>query len=827
MEQSRNRSKTDLHYYSDRLRRKLAELRFSPAAIVEAPSGYGKTTAIRDFLDDQLPQSAPVYWFTATDENPSAGFRRLCRKIDKIDSQAGERLLKIELPNAATIGEACDALRSIQCKYETYLVIDNFQFLQPFLPLSFFLALIEHGGEGLHIIIVTQMLKRNILAAITGHRFLHITVADLRLNPEDIRRYYTQAGVGITPEDARDITQYTGGWIIAVYLQFCAFQETGAFSSTRSILTLMENLVWDALTETQQTFLMRLSAFEVITVQQACVLSGFETLPEYALEALESPFIRHEPAQRRYELHSLLTELLLEKRRERDAGFEQECLRRAGDFCRDAGKASEALGFYMQIKDYERMLALDLSPLILHAIGTTPFAEIALDIAQNCPAGIKDKYPLSLLRIAWALLLAQRNEPFDVLMEELRANLKANGQMDVSSLWGEWTLLSSFEALPCLERATALLRKAAVYFNGKCSQVILPTAPWYFGDYCQLAQFHSTPGETDREADALEDYITLYAQLTNGHGSGADALFRAELAFHRGDLSGAKIFAYKAAFLAENRQQSIVQLGAAMLLAEIALQKADFAGWQHAVSSMERAASYPLQNTFVVRAALDNVRGVLLTELGDQAGIADWLKRGEFSGRVLLAPMVNNALFVHLNFLILQGEFDRLIGTAQAIIREAYAKTPFSEILLLLLTAIGYTATGNRTQAALLVEQAAEKALPDGLILPFAAYSWLLDGLADELVEKKYPRHLEQFRTVKTRYALGWETLHDALFAEEWPADLTPRESEVAKMAANGLRNSEIARILSVTESTVRTHLRTIFQKLDIDRRAKLAEKLK
>lgn len=104
----------ELHYYSDRLKRKLEAMRIAPATVVEAPSGYGKTTAIRDFLQSSLPQGTPVYWFTAMDEKPSAGFRRLCREIEKIDSYAGERLVKIRLPNAGTIGEAADALRSVQ-----------------------------------------------------------------------------------------------------------------------------------------------------------------------------------------------------------------------------------------------------------------------------------------------------------------------------------------------------------------------------------------------------------------------------------------------------------------------------------------------------------------------------------------------------------------------------------------------------------------------------------------------------------------------------------------------------------------------------------------
>ena len=99
------------------------------------------------------------------------------------------------------------------------------------------------------------------------------------------------------------------------------------------------------------------------------------------------------------------------------------------------------------------------------------------------------------------------------------------------------------------------------------------------------------PGEADREAEALEEYIAIYSRLTNGHGTGADALFRAELAYQRGDLPDAEILAYKAAFLAESKQQSVVQLGAAILLAHIALHKADTAGWERAHASMERAAS--------------------------------------------------------------------------------------------------------------------------------------------------------------------------------------------------------------------------------------------
>ena len=101
----KNKISPELHYYSERLKQKLNKIRSVSVAIVEAPAGYGKTTAIRDFLEAELPQTTPIYWFTAADEAPAAGFRRLCCEIEKIDRCAGEHLQKIGLPNAVNIGK--------------------------------------------------------------------------------------------------------------------------------------------------------------------------------------------------------------------------------------------------------------------------------------------------------------------------------------------------------------------------------------------------------------------------------------------------------------------------------------------------------------------------------------------------------------------------------------------------------------------------------------------------------------------------------------------------------------------------------------------------
>ena len=48
---------------------------------------------------------------------------------------------------------------------------------------------------------------------------------------------------------------------------------------------------------------------------------------------------------------------------------------------------------------------------------------------------------------------------------------------------------------------------------------------------------------------------------------------------------------------------------------------------------------------------------------------------------------------------------------------------------------------------------------------------------------------------------------------------LTPREMEVTRMVSSGLRNKEIAARLEITEGTVKFHLHSIYEKLQIDGR--------
>ena len=51
---------------------------------------------------------------------------------------------------------------------------------------------------------------------------------------------------------------------------------------------------------------------------------------------------------------------------------------------------------------------------------------------------------------------------------------------------------------------------------------------------------------------------------------------------------------------------------------------------------------------------------------------------------------------------------------------------------------------------------------------------------------------------------------------------LTPREIEIVRMVAQGMRNKVIAERLSISEGTVKVHLHNVYEKLGVDGRLEL-----
>ena len=78
----------------------------------------------------------------------------------------------------------------------------------------------------------------------------------------------------------------------------------------------------------------------------------------------------------------------------------------------------------------------------------------------------------------------------------------------------------------------------------------------------------------------------------------------------------------------------------------------------------------------------------------------------------------------------------------------------------------------------------------------------------------------------RTQLHLWREPLPEPVAQAPAPDGLTQREREVALLVADGLRSREVAERLGIASQTVKSHLKTIFDKLGVRNRVELARRL-
>ena len=193
--------KTDprVKYYPPRLMERLEYIKDYPLTLVEAPSGFGKTTMLEHFLDTRIPRDVLCERCDFVQKRPKDGWRRLCAMLAGADEKCSERLLAIGAPDEDTLPRIAAALAELRCPEEAYIWLDDFMNWSIPMPGEFLNALSKHGGKGLHIIVSTHPLSKEKRAGLfPGENILRLRVDSFVFGLEDIDSYFRAAGVSLT-----------------------------------------------------------------------------------------------------------------------------------------------------------------------------------------------------------------------------------------------------------------------------------------------------------------------------------------------------------------------------------------------------------------------------------------------------------------------------------------------------------------------------------------------------------------------------------------------------------------------------------------------------
>lgn len=813
-------------YFSKEIQRKLSEIYQSSLTMIEAPAGYGKSTAVRWAMRDVPPEQ--VHWFTAVSFLQDTSLDWFIRQIGILDPGAGTALRNLGFLNRSNVSDAADILSRLSIAEPCYLILDNFQLIGDNWPLPLLLAVADRPQDGLHVVLISQNFKklRAVFESTSG--VSRLNSRDFLLSKKDILLYAQQLGLPLSKQQADMVYRNTEGWAAAAALYLKNLQENPErMPEFHDMDGLLHEFFWRKLSCREQELLLRVAVYDCI---QAPQLPDIAPGQEAALQNLlvRTPLMHHDLRARTSYPHELLRHFLLEMLQSMPPDFRCQVYEAAGDIYRRAGNNKKAVECIFQAGNDEQLLSCQLIGLMGETFGQIGYTALARRVLQRCPQEILAQYPLSVLRLCLALFGGADFRGFEEALEQSRRIVEQTGSRQ---LMGEWYLLSAFQEFPDIPRMTARYQKAAALMTAP-SEIFNRREPYMFGTTSMWYLFYRTPGKMMETADQLRDMLEVYNPLTGNHGAGAYELYLGEALSVQGRFDESDIYAHQAALLSEQWQNAAVTYGAALLLGINAIYQSDMISLQKAIEYLEtKALAYPfLQHTAINTQMAETVRTYLLGLMMEPDRSAAWARGA--------ADMLGDLTFTNfmaktnrITDLILKKEYKRAIASVEASLQlDSRLISLSTRNFMCVGLALCYLSMGAIPRAAEWLEQSLTLAEQDQnftFLACFRKYLSILFLLPS--IKKKHETAISQIKAMEIHYTKAEESRIFAML-EKYPdqmVELSDREREVARLAAEGLRNKEIAQKLFISEETVKSHIRSIFNKTNIDRRSKLVDLLK
>ena len=334
-----------------------------------------------------------------------------------------------------------------------------------------------------------------------------------------------------------------------------------------------------------------------------------------------------------------------------------------------------------------------------------------------------------------------------------------------------------------------------------------------------MSNIYHVPGSADAVAESLSARPA------------AKALFQAQIAFCRGELDTTVQLVHG---LMQIPRGHDLQIGCGLILGMCAVCKGDIQMWNEAKQLIKTAPCHSNRDRY----AVDFWLGALECEIRETNTFPLWFARGSFD--VLPGDSFPGARFYYLRFLYLMGH-EYALGrhgqpdaqnkmslfpcVAEPLIAQNHKEGAIiSEMYTRLICACSYHDLGNEAMAKHHLDIAIKLALPDRLYMILAEYRRQLDFLMDERLALFDPAAVPLVKNLNRRFLEGWTALHNSQLGRQVSNQLTTREREVAKHAAFGLSNKDIAQRLHISVNTVKQSLRTAMDKTGSTRRSDLSD---
>lgn len=333
--------------------------------------------------------------------------------------------------------------------------------------------------------------------------------------------------------------------------------------------------------------------------------------------------------------------------------------------------------------------------------------------------------------------------------------------------------------------------------------------------FLHMTDLYSVVGNAEKSISALEG------------NPEAQILLGAEIAYSKGNIEKVYDSAY---YLLHKHSGFYAVISAGMLLGLCAIWRGDLNMWRQAKIHIAEAPAKSEADRDIMAFSITAIDSILY----DVSSFPEWFKLGRFEPLhkdALPAAKVFYAKYLYaVGYGLATKQFELqgvhglslltiIPNTIEPMISQAVADNSIiAEIYLRMTCAAIYHTGGNREQAIYHIDRALALALPDQLFGILAEYGRTLDSLLEQRISRVDADAWHKVRDLYNIYMAGWTKLSGSVRGKNLATTLSPKEREVAKLAAFGFKNSQIAESLNMSISAVKQAVTNVSNKTGMSR---------
>lgn len=803
---------------------KMENIERYPLSIVHAPMGYGKTVAVREYLETT---EADCVWVSLAGSEGEADYlwARLCDALNEVNEDLAARFSAIGFPYDCFKTDALlDVLMDYDYKNHLILVFDDFHTIEENNVFELIKAIVRERLSGLHIVLITRELAKLDAADLYQKQLCFtITEKSLKFNREEVFQYLDFMECRMSEEERERVYQITDGWESMLYITAKGIKQGLPVGKSATADDIIEQNFYHDLSPAEKEVLWRLSALSSFTKRMAAaVLDNSELYDAFEMLISKSVFfVFHEPGHT-YRLRNILRDYIYERALIDRVDF-TEVYRKSGQWLLADGQYSKAFECLYRAGELEEILSI-LNQDTQNDKGIWSSGNIR-QVFEKAGRELCYRYPFAYLKYLLACAMDRERNYIPRVklcldrLEEYCRGSECRDEMREMVL-GEICMVRSRISFNDIAVMAEYARKGAEYFGGGCSCIVTKETEFTYGLPCMLMGYVKEPGSVAEVRDAFGTQGMSFAESTDGCGIGCDSLAASEAALETGAWEQAELHAYKAYFKAKAAEQLGIMISSKLVLDRLNLIQGSSRDRILSNSTLKDeviAANNPVLNT-----TFDLCGAYINGCLGRVDSIPEWIRRGDIEKGNFLFQGTGFFYVVYGKCLLLEKKYIELDSLCESF--STFLK-PFQyhliRIYFLIYESVTKSYLESRPRGGEILKEALKLAEKDHLIMPFAENTGHVRLMLEALLKREENPYIREVLEACRRYSSQLKLFHAC------EVSLTDRELEILKLLDEGYTHEEIAGEIYISIATVRYHVKNIYQKMDVNNKILALRKAK